>query len=81
MSKKYGLHLLGGYRIPCSLFIGIHPLYRPAAENTYNFIDHMILKIEVSIHNARKLCYGGAISMMGRKSGVATKSKVENSEI
>lgn len=41
----------------------------------------MILKIEVSINNARKLCYGGAISMMGRKSGVATKSKVEDSEI
>lgn len=48
---------MGGYRITYSLFIGIHPLYRPTAENTYNFIDHMILKIEVSINNARKLCY------------------------
>ena len=57
--------------------IGLHSLESTSANTIFSTIQDILLRLNLTIHNCRGQCYGGASSMSGSKSGVATKMNLE----
>ena len=61
--------------------IGLQPLKCTSADDVFPVIKDVLLRLNLNISDAQGQCYVEAGTMMGKKSGIATKFKEINSKM
>ena len=62
-------------------FVGLHSLSRTTADSIVQVLKDVLLRMNLDVKDSRGQCYGGAATMSGKASGVATQFKLENEKM
>ena len=62
-------------------FVGLHPLSKTTADSIVQVLKDVLLRMNLDLNDIRRQCYGGAATMSGKASGVATQFKLENEKM